>query len=116
MQNRLIEALIAKARRVKRTKDVREVSYGLADLSTKKQLHERMVDKGAVKSLLKLMQCQTHEAQRFAALALGNISSSPETKKTMIDQDVGDRNRAGINERISGDTALVLQLDDGIEG
>ena len=50
MQNRLIEALIAKARRVKRTKDVREVSYGLADLSTKKQLHERMVDKGAVKS------------------------------------------------------------------
>eukprot|EP00940_MAST-03C_sp_MAST-3C-sp2_P002171 g2171.t1 len=88
MQNRLIEALIAKARRVKRTRDVREVAFGLADLSTKPQLHERMVGKGAVKSLLKLVGCQTHEAQRFAALALGNLSSSPGTKKTMADQDV----------------------------
>lgn len=83
-QNRLIEALIAKARRVKRTRDVREVSFGLADLSTKAQLHERMVEKGAVRSLLKLVQCQTHEAQRFATLALGNISSSAGTKRTMV--------------------------------
>ncbi len=38
-----MEALIAKARRSKRPVEQREVAFGMADLSTHRELHEKYV-------------------------------------------------------------------------
>ena len=74
---KVLEALIAKGRRVRRPREQKEVAFGLADLSTHEDLLEKIVQKGGVKSLLTLMtKSQDPDAQRFSALALGNCSSA----------------------------------------
>jgi vacuolar protein 8 len=89
MGSRILEALIARGRRVKRPREQREVAFGLADLSTKKEMHVKMVEKGGVVSLMRLLaKSPDQEAQRFASLALGNIASTPENKIEMVDAGV----------------------------
>ena len=68
---KVLEALIAKGRRVRRPREQKEVAFGLCDLSTHEELHERIVKKGGVKSLLNLLtHSQDAEAQRFSALGV----------------------------------------------
>ena len=82
---KVLEALIAKGRRAKRPREQKEVSFGLADLSTHPELHERMVKKGAVKSLIQLLTTsQDAEAQRFSALALANCASAVFNRVAMV--------------------------------
>ena len=45
---KVLEALIAKGRRVRRPREQKEVAFGLCDLSTHEELHERIVKKGGV--------------------------------------------------------------------
>ena len=74
---KVLEALIAKGRRVRRPREQKEVAFGLCDLSTHEELHERIVKKGGVKSLLNLLtHSQDAEAQRFSALAIANCASA----------------------------------------
>lgn len=74
---KVLEALISKGRRVRRPREQKEVAFGLADISTHEELLERMVHKGAVKSLLMLLtKSQDNDAQRFSALALANACSA----------------------------------------
>ena len=86
---KVLEALIAKGRRVRRAAEQKEVAFGLADLSTHNELLERMVHKGAVKSLLLLLtKSQDKDAQRFAALALANVASAgSSTCRSRLDCD-----------------------------
>ena len=52
---KVLEALIAKGRRVRRPREQKEVAFGLCDLSTHTELHERIVKKGGIKSLVNLL-------------------------------------------------------------
>lgn len=62
-----------------------QVAFGLADLSTHEELHERIVKKGGCKSLIQLlMKSSDNEAQRFSALALANIASAVFNRITMV--------------------------------
>lgn len=86
---KVLETLIAKGRRVKRPKDQREVAFGLADLSTHGELHLKIVQKGGVSALVKLLEgSEDLEAQRFAAVALGNICSTPTTRLPVAEEGV----------------------------
>eukprot|EP01041_Mallomonas_annulata_P002251 gene2251-4374_t len=74
---KVLESLIAKGRRARRPREQKEVAFGLADLSTHEELLERLVQKGGTKSLLLLLtKSKDTDAQRFAALALGNAGSA----------------------------------------
>ena len=85
--SKLLESLIARGRRVRRPREQREVAFGLADLSTHTEVHVRLVQKGGVKSLLKLLEkSPDQEAQRFSALALGNVASTAENRVPMVDE------------------------------
>jgi len=82
-----LEALIAQARRAKRPRDQKEVAFGLADLSTHEELHDRIVKKGGVVSLMVLIEkTQDAEAQRFAALGLANCASAVYTRERMVEE------------------------------
>jgi len=86
---KVLEALIAKGRRVRRPREQKEVAFGLADLSTHEELHERIVKKGGCKSLIQLLtKSSDAEAQRFSALALANIASAVFNRVTMVQDDV----------------------------
>jgi hypothetical protein len=86
---KVLEALIAKGRRVRRPREQKEVAFGLADLSTHEELHERIVKKGGCKSLIQLlMKSSDQEAQRFSALALANIASAVFNRIAMVQDDV----------------------------
>ena len=86
---KVLEALIAKGRRVRRPREQKEVAFGLADLSTHEELHERIVKKGGCKSLIQLLMKSTdNEAQRFAALAIANIASAVFNRITMVQDDI----------------------------
>ena len=86
---KVLETLIARGRRVRRPKDQREVAFGLADLSTHQELHIRMVTKGGVKSLVSLLERSSdQEAQRFSALALANMASTPENRIPITEEGV----------------------------
>ena len=86
---KVLEALIAKGRRVRRPREQKEVAFGLADLSTHEELHERIVKKGGCKSLIQLLtKSSDAEAQRFSALALANIASAVFNRITMVQDDV----------------------------
>ena len=62
---------------MRRPREQKEVAFGLCDLSTHEELHERIVKKGGVKSLLNLLtHSQDAEAQRFSALAIANCASA----------------------------------------
>lgn len=81
--------MIARGRRVRRPREQREVAFGLADMSTHPDVHVKMVQKGAVRSLMTLLEkAQDAEAQRFSALALGNISSTPENRIPIVEEGV----------------------------
>ena len=85
--SRMLEALIARARRVKKPREQREVAFGLADLSTKPEMHVRMVEKGGVRALVRILERSPDpEAQRFCALALGNVASTHENKAPLVDE------------------------------
>eukprot|EP00924_Labyrinthula_sp_SR-Ha-C_P006206 snap_masked-scaffold_63-processed-gene-0.43-mRNA-1 protein AED:1.00 eAED:1.00 QI:0/-1/0/0/-1/1/1/0/4272 len=76
-----IETLVARARRVRRPKEQRDVAFGLAELSTKQELHLKLMQKGAIKSLLLLLtKSKDAEAHRMASLALGNICCHKDNK------------------------------------
>lgn len=104
---KVLESLIAKGRRARRPPEQKEVAFGLADLSThglffslsvrfphcvlffvfSEELLERLVQKGGVKSLLILLTKSIDtDAQRFAALALGNAASAGRTVSSSIIQ------------------------------
>ena len=87
--SKVLEALIAQGRRVRRPRKQREVAFGLADLSTHQEVHIRMQQKGGCKSLVHLLERSSdQEAQRFAALALGNIASTPENRLPIVEEGV----------------------------
>ena len=74
---KVLESLISKGRRARRAPEQKEIAFGLADLSTHEDLLERLVAKGGVKSLLTLLTKSVDtDAQRFAALALGNAAAA----------------------------------------
>ncbi|KAL3772442.1 hypothetical protein ACHAW5_008732 [Stephanodiscus triporus] len=55
----------------------REIAFGLADLSTNPEVHERLVKKGGIETLVGLLTtAQDAEAQQFAALAVANTAST----------------------------------------
>lgn len=84
---KVLEALVAKGRRVRRPREQKEVAFGLCDLSTHEELHERIVKKGGIKSLLNLLKIsQDNEAQRFAAMAIGNVASAPFNRMPIVDE------------------------------
>jgi hypothetical protein len=79
-----LEGLIAKGRRVTHIREQREVAFGLADVSTHSELHERIVQKGGFKTLIHLLNhSRDIEAQRFAALAMANTASSDAVRVTI---------------------------------
>ena len=111
---KVLEALIAKGRRVRRPREQKEVAFGLADLSTHEELHERIVKKGGCKSLIQLlMKSSDQEAQRFSALAIANIASAVFNRIAMVQDDVLQNIIAYIN---NDDSDLigrqVRQTDD----
>lgn len=53
---KLLEALIARGRRVRRPREQREVAFGLAELSTHPEIHVKFLKKGGLKTLLHLLQ------------------------------------------------------------
>ena len=66
-----------------------QVAFGLADLSTHEELHERIVKKGGCKSLIQLLtKSSDNEAQRFSALALANVASAVFNRISMVQDDV----------------------------
>ncbi|KAL3789563.1 hypothetical protein ACHAWO_009126 [Cyclotella atomus] len=75
---KVLESLVARGRRRGNSyKDQREITYGLADLSTQKECHERLVKKSGVSTLVDiLISSQDAEAQQFAAIAVANTSST----------------------------------------
>lgn len=76
MANQL-ESFVARGRHPRNVKDEREISFGLADLSTNNDLHERLVRKGGIETLANLLgTCQDSESQQFAALAIANTAST----------------------------------------
>lgn len=82
---KVLEALVAKGRRVRRPREQKDVAFGLADLSTHEELLERIVQKGGVKSFINLL-CNSAdgEAQRFAALGLANCASVPFNRAPIV--------------------------------
>ena len=70
-----LESLIARGRHPRNVKDEREISFGLAEISTNADLHERLVNKGGVETLASLLvNSQDSESQQFAALAIANTA------------------------------------------
>lgn len=83
---KVLEALIAKGRRVRRPQEQKEVAFGLADLSTHEELLDRMVKKGGTRSLLELLRrSQDAEAQRFSALCIANCASAVFTRLKIVE-------------------------------
>lgn len=74
---KVLESLIARGRRVRNFRESREITFGLADLSTNVENHERLLKKGGVDALVNILTtAQDAEAQQFAALAVANTASS----------------------------------------
>ncbi|CAM9299409.1 unnamed protein product, partial [Discosporangium mesarthrocarpum] len=86
---KVLEALIAKGRRVRRPREQKEVAFGLADLSTHEELHERIVKKGGIRSILEILRrSQDAEAQRFSALCIANCASAVFTRVQIVEDGV----------------------------
>jgi len=82
----LLEVLVAKGRRVQNPREQREVAFGLADLSTNPQLCIRIVAKGGISTLIRLLDVSKDvETQRLSALALSNIASLTHHSYTEVD-------------------------------
>ena len=83
-----MEALIARACMVgMKPREQREVVLSLANLSTKPEMHVQMVEKGAVRALIRIMERSNDpEAQQFSALALSNVASTHENKARLVDE------------------------------
>lgn len=82
---KVLEALVARGRRVRRAREQREVAFGLADLSTKPELLEKLVTKGATRSLTTLLErSKDPDATRFSALALANMASAGANRVPMV--------------------------------
>ncbi len=72
-----LESLVARGRHPRNVKDQREITFGLAELSTNEDIHERLVIKGGVETLANLLDtCADSESQQFAALAIANTAST----------------------------------------
>jgi HEAT repeat protein len=84
----VLEKLVAKGRRVHHARDQREVAFGLAALSTKKEIHFNILKKGGVKTLTHLLKSSSDvEAQRFASLALANTACIENYKSDFVRED-----------------------------
>eukprot|EP00753_Platysulcus_tardus_P011177 PLAT3273.9.p1 GENE.PLAT3273.9~~PLAT3273.9.p1 ORF type:complete len:3983 (+),score=2360.32 PLAT3273.9:40-11988(+) len=71
-----LEKLIAQGRRVRRPREQRESAFGLAEFSTQRAALLSMVQKGAITSLLHLLERSLDAlAHRYSTLALANIAS-----------------------------------------
>ena len=53
--SKVLESLVARGRRVRNFRESREITYGLADLSTNHDVHERLVKKGGVETLVNIL-------------------------------------------------------------
>ena len=85
---KVLEGLIARGRRVHHAREQRDVAFGLADLSTHGELHDRIVTKGGIKTLVHLLTTsQDVEAQRFSALAIANTSCAEEHRVQVANLD-----------------------------
>lgn len=72
-----LESFVARGRHPRNVRDQREITFGLAELSTETSNHSKLVKKGGVKTLANLLgTCQDSESQQFAALAIANTSST----------------------------------------
>ena len=69
---KLLEALIARGRRVRRPREQREVSFGLAELSTHPEIHIKFLKKGGLKTLLHLLQVRCNAYVQLLVSAVGN--------------------------------------------
>ena len=86
--SKVLESLVARGRRVRNFRESREITYGLADLSTNHAVHERLVKKGGVETLVNiLIIAQDAEAQQFAALAVANTASTKSLCNDIIKLD-----------------------------
>jgi hypothetical protein len=84
MISKALESLVARGRYANDFREQREIAFGLVDFSTHPELHEQLVKKGGVDTLLHFLTAiQDAEAQQFAALAVANMASS-----TSVCQDI----------------------------
>ena len=84
MSSKALESLVARGRYANDFREQREIAFGLVDFSTHPELHEQLVKKGGVNTLLHFLTAiQDAEAQQFAALAVANTASS-----TSVCQDI----------------------------
>ncbi|KAL7686152.1 putative armadillo-like helical protein [Plasmopara halstedii] len=85
--SKVLEQLIARGRRERSPTDQRDVAFGLANISTNAELHEKMVSKGVVNALLTLiLQSSDSEALRLACLCLANVASSPASRIRIVEE------------------------------
>ena len=114
---KVLEALIAKGRRVRRPREQREVAFGLADLSTSKyntncdkshdrndmDMLEKIVKKGGIKTLIMLLSQSTDvEAQQFSALAIANVASYPMNRNIICKSEKNEAPREIIRYILRG--------------
>jgi hypothetical protein len=77
MSSKALESLVARGRYANHFREQREIAFGLVDFSTHAEVHEQLVTKGGVDTLLHILTAsQDAEAQQFAALAVANTASS----------------------------------------
>lgn len=84
----MLESLVARGRRVRNFRETREITFGLADLSTQQDVHQRLVQKGGIETLVNiLISAQDAEAQQFAALAIANTAATKSLCNEIIKLD-----------------------------
>lgn len=82
--SKVLEALVAKGRQARRPREQKEVAFGLADLSTHEEMHERILNKGGIKTLVQLLVTSSDiDTQKFSALAIANCSSASYNRKAI---------------------------------
>ena len=87
-------------------RETREITFGLADLSTHPDVHERLVKKGGIETLVNiLVTAQDAEAQQFAALAVANTAA---TKALCNDIVKLDRVIAGLVQYVGNEQADAI--------
>ncbi len=85
MSSKALESLVARGRYANHFREQREIAFGLVDFSTHAEVHEQLVTKGGVDTLLHILTTsQDAEAQQFAALAVANTASSTSVCRDIV--------------------------------
>jgi hypothetical protein len=72
---RLLETLVVRGKHARgRVGELREIAFGLCEVSTRRDSHARLVAKGALTTLHVLLESGDGETARFATLALANVA------------------------------------------